>query len=167
MSRPNIDSVTSQKLYAAARRIADIFHANVTHQVSDVGLLPWYEDWRHQSVEPLGPQVHGLYLNFYYGAPTSVWTPWGQWTFAGSGNHGGNQQQVLVGAVMRPLSTRLFDSEYITDLGISGPTYAVLAVEGEELFEPSLYFRDQYLPYKQATAAWKELSAHYQSQRVD
>lgn len=27
----------------------------------------------------------GLYLEFYYNAPHSLWTPWGKWTFLGTG----------------------------------------------------------------------------------
>ena len=106
-----------------------------------------------------GPNPHcnqtnrGLYLELYYGQPTKLWTPWGEWHFADANEH------IDVNALMGRLTTSEHIAEvFKLDTGVIGPVYALLAIDGIELPEPELPTDGrQCLEYKDAKEAWERL----------
>lgn len=95
--------------------------------------------------------LNGLYLEFYYGTPSKVWTPWGYWHFAAAQSY----QTDLEGFMSR-LTLRDHIEEQHHEWGVYGPVYAILAIDGEELPEPVLPTdKRQYLDYDAANAEWK------------
>ena len=145
------------RVYAAARAIADIFHQTAAAYPSiraNRGEVQYISS-SHQTVS-------GLYLRLYYGAPHSLWTPWGEWRFAKiSGFHGDADLRGLLERFLGQLHVTLFQPESNTQLGTFGPVYAVLAVQGQRLPIPRLRERKQFLSYEEAASAWRQLTAAY------
>lgn len=105
----------------------------------------------------------GLYLEFYYGTPSRLWTPWGQWHICGSVTRAqgvSNDEQNagflarLTIEVARPLKK--------TEMGEFGPTYKVLALDGVPLPEPGEIEEFHLLPsdgFAEAKEHWEGLMA--------
>lgn len=95
----------------------------------------------------------GLYLEFYYGGPNRLWTPWGRWSFVGSGGTGAYEHDLRErqrAAFMSRLSTQLHSPVKSDESGDYGPVYKVLAVDGIELPPPG-----DMLPW----ASWEDGNA--------
>lgn len=111
-----------------------------------------YMQRRTDSPNPFYRQTSsGLFLEIYYGMPSTLWTPWGKLEIGGSG-HGNWDSAVAtilprLGAVAHaPLTS--------TAMGEFGPVYALTRVDGSELPEPVLRHRSEFLSYENALAAW-------------
>lgn len=145
------------KLYAAARKIANL----VWEHIPENDLLPGRparEDWRWQGANPYYNQtIDGLFLEYYYGNPVKVWTPWGEWQFVGSGAH---MPDSIVEEIMSHFSTTVHVEErYDRNIGVLGPVFAVHAIDEEALPEPApITDRRQYLEYKDAKEFWDRLT---------
>lgn len=58
---------------------------------------------------------------------------------------------------MSRLTVRVHTPEQESDLGVYGPVYAILAIDGQELPEPVLKTdRTQFLDYSTASAEWQQ-----------
>lgn len=102
----------------------------------------------------------GLYLQFYYGYPSKLWTPGGRWDFVGSTvTPGGVNKDDLVEPFMIRLTTSLHQPITQDRWGCYGPVYAIHQIEGEDVETPGAvteFTRDGYLDMKQAWAALAE-----------
>lgn len=149
----------ARKVYAGARKVAAIVWEHFTPRVGDHD-KPWAEDGRWEKPNPfLNQTAHGLFLEFDLGTPNQLWTPWGKWTFLGSGNVPGEE---VVKEVMTHLTTTLHAEKSTSRGDVVGPVYAVLTVEGEELPEPTLIAGShQYLEYEPAREMWDRLTADW------
>jgi hypothetical protein len=156
-SRDQLTDEELMQIYTAARRIADIVHEYTSPEIGSD--KPWRADHRDRSVNPHYRQAIGLFLDFSYDWPHSIWTPWGEWGFAGNGSGMLNDRDVP--KVMERLRTVLHRPELRVEDGTLGPTYAVLAVENVELFKPVICDPSQLLPYEEALAAWERLTKQY------
>jgi hypothetical protein len=144
-------------LYRAARRVADIFH-----EVADADpMIAWCIDQRHGSVNPYFNQtLNGLFLDYSYRNPSSIWTPWGAWSFRGGiATHRGYES--FGEAFMERLEVSLFREVEDEDGAPVGSTYALLAVEGTKLPEPTLKEWGDFTPYDQAKIQWGQLTEVY------
>lgn len=139
-----------QFLYDQARLIADF----ITKTVADAGLK--MEDWRKESVNPYYNQTEdGLFLEFYYGMPNTLWTPWGTFKVGGSGM--GHFDQVHK-PILEALGATLHTPKKVTKQGEFGPVYAIHKFEDIRLPEPKERDRNHYMNYEQAKAAWEQLT---------
>lgn len=152
---------TNFELYVATRRIGDIVH-EVAREVSTKKDSLWIEDRRNETANPYYNQTEsGLFLDYSYGLPHSVWTPWGEWGFRGSASSVYETVRRLTEGVMERLDVTEHRPQIDNEQGSFGPTYAVRKVEGIELPEPVIRPRNAYLAYEDAKNAWKSFTDQY------
>lgn len=145
--RPELSDDEKRSLMHHIKQLAAIFdeytndpyNSSQGHRVG--GVNPFYNQ-----------TINGLYLEFYYGTVSKVWTPWGHWHFAAAQSY----ETDLVGFMSR-LTVREHIPEHNTQMGVIGPVYAVLAIDGDDLPEPVLPTdKRQYLEYEDARAQWEQ-----------
>lgn len=147
-------------LYCTIRQIADLVFAKlVKHNGSTDPSSPhdlWLEDRRGESVNPFyGQTSRGLFLEMYYGLPSTLHTPWGKWGFVGSGS---GDFTVMVQDLLGELGPVYTASpKKITDMGEFGPVYSIKGLA--QHLDPV-----DYLHYDAANDIWDEMTARYRSQ---
>lgn len=145
--RPILSDEDKKALVRHIKRLAKVYDKHVKD--------PWDAShaYRVGGVNPFYHQTgNGLYLEFYYGGPSKVWTPWGEWTFAAA-----QPYETDLEGFMSRLTVREYIAERTTDMGVFGPVYAILAINGKPLPEPErLTDRRQYLQYEDAKAQWEK-----------
>jgi hypothetical protein len=98
----------------------------------------------------------GLYLEFYYGYPSKIWTPGGRWSMTGSTiTRPYVNKEDLVAPFMARLTTRLYESERHDRWRSYGPVYAILAIDGDPVEEPGPV---DHLDYSAVKEQWDDLS---------
>lgn len=161
---PVTDQSSDFDLYVATRRVADIVF-EVAHQISTDHSKLWIDDRRNQGVNPYYNQTQtGLFLDFYYATPSSIWTPWGEYNFKGSAIYNSGAEEELVQGVMQRLTTALHRPKIYNTMGEIGPTYAILAVEDTELPAPVLRPINAYLPDEEADRIWDDFTKRYKAE---
>lgn len=147
MTEPYADMTDDAKmaLMVQIKRLAVIYDEYVTDKHPS-------QEYRDGGVNAVYNQTfNGLYLEFYYGHPSKVWTPWGTWHFAAAQSY----QTDLEGFMAR-LTLREHIAEHNTEMGTIGPVYAILAIDGVELPEPlALRSREERLSYEYSNAEWE------------
>lgn len=78
----------------------------------------------------------GLYLEYYYGRPAKLWTPWGSWDFALSGGARAGYEKSRVSAFMARLDAELLIPLQQNRFTAFGPVYKLHGVDGEKLHAP-------------------------------
>ena len=152
-------------LYVATRKVGDIVH-EVGRKISSRRDKLWMEDRRSQDANPYYNQTEsGIFLDFSYGLPHSVWTPWGECSFRGSASTSGDLERRLTDGVMKRLEVTEFRPEINNEQGSFGPTYAIHKVDGVQLPDPVIRPRNAYLGYDEADKAWDAFKAQYRQQR--
>ena len=140
-----------KSLYEAVRRIADIVHATISAHHPNLSM----DDWRGEEPNPYYDQTYqGLFLEFYYGMPNSLWTPWGKWSFGGSGS--GHFDKVA-GEILEKFGATLYKPLKTTKMGEFGPIYALHKVDGTAHPEPSAREHSDYISWEEAKAIWARL----------
>ena len=121
-------------LIAQCKRIAAIFDELLPDTALDArghragGINPYFNR-----------TASGLYLEFYYGYPSKIWTPGGYWSMTGSTcTPGGVDQDALVEPFMRRLTTFLYEPGRQSRGGPNGPVYANLAIDGDPVELPGV-----------------------------
>lgn len=75
-------------LYCSARRVADLVFKAADELNNDTSCpfkVRYFDDCRKGPVNPFhGITDQGLILEFHYGHPSKIHTPWGLWSFNGS-----------------------------------------------------------------------------------
>lgn len=154
------EPIEDYEIYVAVRRVADIVFEYASPDVGTKGI--WLEDRRNESVNPYYDQTEsGLFLEFYYGQPSKVWTPWGYYGFSGSGSGWWNEETPKI---LERLGAILFSPEQNTKAGTIGPVYALHRVDGVQLPEPKLRERQNYLEYEVAKRAWENMTKRYKAE---
>lgn len=106
----------------------------------------------------------GLYLEFSYGTPNKIWTPWGYWIFVGSKGWNGTDEQLQaqLASFMARLSVELHIPLQRGNFGEYGPVYKVLAVDGVPLPPPGEVLPNATLDeHHSAQAEWARLGGPY------
>lgn len=138
--------------YALTRKAADIIFSSGG---------PPMEDRRKDGANPYYCQTaDGLYLELYYGMPASLWTPWGEWRFSGSGC--GSWENILPSLLER-FGATLHQPLRTSTMGEFGPVYALHKIDDMPLPDPIELNKAAYASYKDSKAAWKELTEQYKS----
>jgi len=121
------------KEFAAAIKIGDIFH-EIARTIPHL----YAEDRRREGPNPYHERTaQGLMLEFYYGTPNKVWTPWGYYGYCGTSGGSHEEFELLKARLFERVKTRLFKEEEWTSNGVYGPYHVVLSVDDIELPEPS------------------------------
>lgn len=152
------DSLQDLERYSQARRIADLIFEYVSpdYRVTD---RPWKEDRRDEGANPFYNQTHrGFFLEAYYGSLGRLWTPWGKYSFGGSGC--GSWEEVTPKILERLGATLCLPEEY-REYGVVGPVYALHKIDEVELPDPVEQPRSHFRTYEEAKQAWDDLTRQY------
>lgn len=153
------------ELYALTRRVADTVFEYANTRADLETERPWLQDWRHISPNPYFNQTNGLFLEVCGGIPLILWTPWGAWTFGGSGHSAwknkGEDGKSLLDKVLERLGATLFFAEGTTPMGgnTAGPVYSLHEVDGIALPIPEELETSAFGDHEAVADAWKALSA--------
>jgi hypothetical protein len=149
-----MSAAATQRLIAQCKQIAAIFDETMPNTAIDAnahrvgGINPYYNR-----------TTSGLYLEFYYGYPSKIWTPGGYWAMTGSTvTHGGHTAEAVVAPFMARLTTRLHEPQQHSPWGCYGPVYAILAVDGEPVDEPGDVIHFAKDGYSEIKAEWADLA---------
>lgn len=148
------DSLTDSVRFLQVRSIADLVFESVTKREGDSGPGVWMEDWRYEKPSPSRGQTHrGFYLRGEYAALSSLFTPWGLFTFGG--RSGGwtpeIRQQILDRLEVRTLP----DSSSLRS------THEVHKIDDLILPDPIFRPENQYIPDDKALLAWIKLARQF------
>ncbi len=145
------------ELYTLIRHIADLI-LSYANKGTENGRI-WVEDRRKEGSNPYYNQTaDGLFLEFYYGHPSKLWTPWGEWEFTGSGS--GNWEPFLP-EILERLGAELHEPERHSKMGVFGPVYALRKVDDTVLPDPIALDNKAYDSYEDVNKAWKKLTEKY------
>lgn len=131
---PPIPMTHQQKLDLIGQclKIADIFDSAVTGPV-DHRLTRQAEGFN----AVYDRTTSGLYLQFSYGTPSKLWTPWGHWHFGRSvGARTGIEQGRIASVFMSHLDAELLVPLQQNRFGAFGPVYKLHGVDGDKLPAP-------------------------------
>lgn len=155
--------VENYDLYVAVRKVADLVFEYASGDVNISRDHIWLEDRREGKVNPFYNQTEsGLFLEFYYGQPSSVWTPWGKYGFGGSGS---GDWGLVIPRILERFGTTLYQPERNTNQGTFGPVYAIHRVDDLRLPEPQWREPQNYLAYEVVEQAWNNMTRRYNSER--
>lgn len=165
--QPTVEDPSSNfELYVATRKIADIV-LEVAQKTNTKENYLSAEDRRGEDANPYYNQTEtGLFLDFSYGSPHRIWTPWGEWGFVGGVGSSGNVLQQWTEGILERLDTELFRPVINNEQGSFGPTYAVHKVEGVQLPEPKIRSRNAYLSYEAADKSWHDFTRQYKAPKA-
>ncbi len=144
-------------LYALTRKVADIIFEYTAETY--VGDKPTMEDRRNQEVNPYYNQTDGLFLELYYGMPSRLWTPWGRWSFGGSGF---SSWKKIIPEIIKRFEMTIHQAEIQSNMGVFGPVYALHKVDDTPLPDPIELDRVCYASYEEMKKAWEELTNTFQ-----
>lgn len=142
-------------LIAQCKRIAAIFDELLPDTALDAaghrvgGINPYFNR-----------TASGLYLEFYYGYPSKIWTPGGYWAMTGSTHTpGGVDKDALVEPFMRRLTTFLYEPGHQSRWGHYGPVYGLLAIDGDPVETPGVVDpHPRNIDYLGVKAQWADLA---------
>ena len=120
-----------------------------------------YDGRKAYGINPYyGQSESGLFLNYYYGVPNEIWTPWGKFHFAGCTSYRSGTPEKILAPILEMFGSKLHEPVVRTHMGEYGPVYGLYRVDGEDLPEPVLR-NGTYLPYQESLDQWNELLAKY------
>lgn len=154
--------IYDRELFSVIHRIANAIIEQTRPLGSPQDDRPCAQDWRKQSANPYYNQTNGLFLEFYYGHPSCLWTPWGKWKICGSSSGSWDKKDAdgksPVDKIMERLGTELYIPGEMTSSGYFGPVCALCSFDGIELPAPETLERSAYDKYEVVKSAWNELS---------
>ncbi|HEU5122145.1 MAG TPA: hypothetical protein VFT59_04835 [Candidatus Saccharimonadales bacterium] len=135
-------------LMRGCKRIAELYDecTNDPHDISG--------PHRERGPDPLYKRTrNGLFLEFYYGGPYRLWTPWGSWLFAGAAPDVTN-----IPAFMSQLTLWMYEGEErYPDGNFVKPVYGIQAIESQELPAAVCVDNDQLYDVAVIREEWKRL----------
>lgn len=158
-------SIEDDNLYAAMRKIADIFFEEVKKADKEGKIRAEFGD---DGVNPFYNQTgSGLFLEYYYGQPDKVWTPWGYWRFLWNVSYSGDAPwEEILSNVLQRLGATEYMPERNLSYGTVGPVYAIHRVDDIELPEPKEREQQNYLERGVAKKAWEAMTQRYHAAAV-
>lgn len=160
-----IRSLCDAEFYQLTRKVADIIFTLIEAETSDPnGYRSNMEDRRNERANPFYNQTaDGLFLELYYGMPSSLWTPWGKWDFGGSG---GGCWNTLLPLILERFGATLHQPLRRSSMGEFGPVYALHKVSDTPLPNPIELDNAAYASYEDSRAAWEELTLQYRHNKA-
>lgn len=157
------DPVENYDLYVAMRKVADILFEEISRAQNEGADL--HVDFRPHAygINSVYSQTHsGLFVEYYYGSPSKIWTPWGYWQFvSGVGYSGDPWPAILERFLERTGATEHMPVRH-TSYGTVGPVYALHQVDDLELPEPVVRERQNFLDYEVVKHAWEAMTDRYE-----
>lgn len=160
-----MDADEKRRTYAACRAIKSHFYAvgeSIVYGKPDVGAGDTVNPYYNRTAS-------GLFVEFYYGTPLYVWTPWGKWRMrmrCVSGMRVAIDDASM--AFLRRVHTTLHQPQTNSAMGSFGPVYAVVSVDGcEPVPAPvvgAAYVNDGY---DAMMTEWAELTAAYDAAHAE
>lgn len=153
--------------YKAVRALADLVFAEFYKAggSSDPASRAeaWLEDRRNESVNPFYDQTeNGLVLELYYGLPSKIHTPWGGWSFTGSGSSPRDWFEDLVQTITEQTQATV----HCPSMGRHGPWFALGKI-GDYQCGPAVPREiAAYLPYESARDIWAAMTARYKQEKT-
>ncbi|OCB44003.1 hypothetical protein A5721_22345 [Mycobacterium vulneris] len=155
--RMTISPIRRAHLIRRCRDIAAIFDELLPDTAIDAnahrrgGVNPYYNR-----------TTSGLYLEFYYGYPSKIWTPGGYWTMTGSTVTPPDTDPIeLVRPFMQRLSAIEYQPLHQDRWGCYGPVYSILAIDGWSVEYPgpvAHWTRFEDIDYAADKADWADLA---------
>lgn len=143
--------MTDAQLYEAIRKIREVILSFRSNRL-------WTDGdghWRGGNNSFYDHTKAGLLLEYYYGLPNKVWTPWGYQMLFGGGS--GNWD-VVQPALCDRLGLSLHREEYNSSMGTYGPWFKVSKVDGLILPEPVLFEPGEPRPsYEECNQRFREV----------
>ncbi len=155
-----IRSLYDAEFYQLTRAVADIIFALIKPETDNPnGYRLIMHDRRNGEANPFYNQTaDGLFLEIYYGMPSSLWTPWGKWDFGGSGSGCWN---TILPLILERFGATLHQPLRRSSMGEFGPVYALHKVDNTPLPNPIELDNAAYASYEDSHAAWRELAMRY------
>lgn len=157
-----LDQQTKLEHIKATWDISDVIfdHYAPNVQESDHGRVPLVIDARAERINPFLNQTDtGLFLEFYYGNPSRLHTPWGEFRISGGGQSSGRQKAVANRAILDHLKTGVVMPGFQTTMGYVGPYLSIESVDGHALPDSRWRMRENYIDNVVAEQEWAELCA--------
>lgn len=157
----DIGAEDASALYASVRRIADIWFECLAEEKVAGGEID-----ASRANDPANSfynrTASGLYVEWYYGTPSEIWTPWGKWHLKGGASYSGNADKRVNERFMKRVELREHMPVKHTREGIFGPVYAVVAIDGKPVPEARV-IAQSYFPdgYQENRDLWMRLTAEY------
>ncbi len=154
-----MDADEKRRTYAACRAIKIHFYAvgkSIVYGYAGAGAGDTVNPYYNRTAS-------GLFVEFYYGTPLYVWTPWGKWRMRLRGVSGSRPAiDDAVRAFMSRVHTSLHAPQTDSKLGSYGPIHAVMSVDGcEPVPAPVVGAAYTTDGYEAMIAEWAELTAAY------
>jgi hypothetical protein len=142
-----IDFSGFDKEFIAAHAIANKCH-ELLRTFPNVSM----DDRRNEGPNPYYDRTScGLRLEFYYGLPNKVHTPWGYYGYGGGGY---GEFAALTKELFKFVQVKMFQPGKQEAIGYIGPIYTVVSVDGIELPEPSMLSGWEAGFYESAKSDW-------------
>lgn len=154
-SNPLLPGADRSILIAQCKQIAAIFD----ELLPATALNP--ADHRAGGINPYFNRTEsGLYLEFYYGYPSKIWTPGGEWSMTGSTTTpGGVDREALVEPFMRRLTAFVYEPGHQGRWGYHGPVYGILAIDGHPVELPGVVTpHPRLVDYLDVKDEWADLA---------
>jgi hypothetical protein len=160
-----MDADEKRRTYAACRAIKRHFYAvsaSIVYGAPDASVGDTVNAYFNRTAS-------GLFVEFYYGTPLYVWTPWGKWRMRLRGVSGSRPAiDEAVQAFMSRVHTKLHAPQTDSELGSYGPIYAVMSVDGcEPVPAPVVGAAYTTDGYEAMIAEWAELTAAYDAAHAE
>lgn len=155
--------IEDDELFNAVMKIVNIYFEEI--KKGDVDELINISPWEDKDVNPFYSQTDsGLFIEYYYGHPSKIWTPWGYFQMCGSViSRGDAPWEKILDSFLERLGATLFIPERQEEYGTVGPVYALHRVDDIELPEPREREKQNYLEYDTAKKAWENMTERVQS----
>lgn len=144
------------ELFKLVHRVAEIVYECIG-QAFTSDRCPM-NDRRKDGANPYYNQTaSGIFLEMYYGLPSSLWTPWGKWSIGGGGS-GGREWEKVMELLHDRLGITVYKPVRNETIGTIGPVYFVTKLDDQVLPPPVELARGNYQSYDDVNKAWAELS---------
>jgi hypothetical protein len=150
----------NRKLYELTHEVINIIFEYTTSEIDPFNDKPYMHDLR-KNIKPnpfYNQTADGLYLEFYYGAPVALWTPWGKLKFASSGC--GCWESIIPGLLQR-FDAKMYEELKKNRMGEFGPIYALHKVDDMTLPSPLQLKKEEYRSYEDIEAEWQVLTKEH------
>lgn len=115
---------------------------------------------RNDDVNPYYDQTErGLFLEYYYGHPHKLWTPWGSLSFTASVGYSSDAPwEAILSEYLQRLGAEVYLPEVNTRMGTYGPVYQIHKVDEVVLPTPIRRPTSQdFIPYKTVEETWARM----------
>jgi hypothetical protein len=152
------EATMSYKLFEAMHVVGDLMHSAAKEAGYDTS------ERRDDDVNPFYNQMEqGMIVEFYYGLPSKIYTPLGEYHITGSSGGTREESERYLDLFFHNSNVEfeLLSPERNTNQGTFGPWYTVRRVKGMKLPDPVKRDRKSFVEYEDSKAAWEKLTRQY------